>query len=128
MRKCLSLLTQGEVLMGRIKDDTVPYPSSAIDTIDHFAEWQEHGIEVSSDSDGIMTSWARNEELRRPVKKGWGSKIGNLPPVLKYRFPYNYVCSLFVFGLMVDYHVVDACYGTSYYGSYVRPPPLSKPS
>jgi hypothetical protein len=25
------------------------------------------------------------------VKKGWGSKIGNLPPVLKYRFPYNYV-------------------------------------
>jgi hypothetical protein len=82
--------------MGRIKDDTVPYPSSAIDTIDHFTEWQEQGIEVTSDADGIMTSWVRNEELKRPVKKGWGSKIGNLPPVLKYRFPYNYVCFLLV--------------------------------
>jgi hypothetical protein len=91
MRKLSSLLSIESILMCRIKDDTVPYPSSAIDTIDHFTEWQEQGIEVESDSDGIMTSWARNEELRRPVKKGWGSRIGNLPPVLKYRFPYNYV-------------------------------------
>lgn len=96
MRKLPSLLSIESILMARIRDDTVPYPSSAIDTIDHFAEWQEQGIEVISDSDGIMTSWARNEELRRPVKKGWGSKIGNLPPVLKYRFPYNYVCFLLV--------------------------------
>jgi len=75
----------------RIKDDTVPYPSAAIDTIDHFTEWQEQGIEVESDADGIMKSWKRNDELRRPVKKGWGSKLGTLPPVLKYRYPFNYV-------------------------------------
>jgi hypothetical protein len=96
MRKLSSLLSIESILMCRIKDDTVPYPSSAIDTIDHFTEWQEQGIEVESDSDGIMTSWTRNEELRRPMKKGWGSRIGNLPPVLKYRFPYNYVCFLLV--------------------------------
>jgi hypothetical protein len=80
-------------LTGRIKDDTVPYPSAAIDTTDHFAEWSEQGIEVESDSDGIMVSWRKNPELRSGVerKKGWTSRLGTLPPVLRYRYPYNYV-------------------------------------
>lgn len=88
------------MLTKRIKDDTVPYPSAAIDTTDHFAEWSEHGIEVESDSDGIMVSWRRNPELVTKVekKKGWKSRLGTLPPVLRYRYPYNYVslpsCSL----------------------------------
>jgi hypothetical protein len=80
-------------LTRRIKDDTVPYPSAAIDTTDHFAEWSEQGIEVESDSDGIMVSWRKNPELRSGVerKKGWMSRLGTLPPVLRYRYPYNYV-------------------------------------
>jgi len=81
------------VLTKRIKDDTVPYPSAAIDTTDHFVDWSEQGIEVESDSDGIMVSWRRNPELVSKVekKKGWKSRLGTLPPVLRYRFPYNYV-------------------------------------
>ena len=81
------------MLTKRIKDDTVPYPSAAIDSTDHFAEWSEQGIEVESDSDGIMVSWRRNPELVSKVekKKGWKSRLGTLPPVLRYRYPYNYV-------------------------------------
>lgn len=81
------------VLTKRIKDDTVPYPSAAIDTTDRFAEWSEHGIEVESDPDGIMVSWRNNPELVAKVekKKGWKSRLGTLPPVLRYRYPYNYV-------------------------------------
>jgi hypothetical protein len=82
------------LLTSRIKDDTVPYPSAAIDTVDHFAEWSEHGIEVTSDSDGIMETWRRNsnpESRSQVVKRSWGRKLGTLPPVLKYRYPYNYV-------------------------------------
>jgi len=107
----------------RIKDDTVPYPSAAIDTVDHFTEWQDQGIEVESDSDGIMSSWRRVQELRKPVKKGWASKLGTLPPVLKYRFPYNYVRLSHHGqgkGLMKDDHAVHADYGPLDYDPHVR--------
>ena len=98
-RSCCTSNKQG--LMSRIKDDTVPYPSAAIDTKDQFAEWSEQGIEVESDSDGIMVSWRKNPELVTKVekKKGWKSRLGTLPPVLRYRYPYNYVCSFYSRGL-----------------------------
>lgn len=33
----------------------------------------------------------RERERKRPVKKSLGTYIGTLPPVLRYRFPFNYV-------------------------------------
>jgi hypothetical protein len=74
----------------RIKDDTVPYPSAAIDTVDHFTEWTDRGIEVEADDDGIMLNWERGK-TQQVVKKGWTRSLGTLPPVLRFRFPYNYV-------------------------------------
>jgi hypothetical protein len=96
--------------MKRIKDDTVPYPSAAIETTDHFTEWAEIGIEVESDADGIMRSWRKNGEVKVERKKGWARKLGTLPPVLRYRYPFNYV-SLHCFdrevmGLMIR----SSCY------------------
>lgn len=76
--------------LDRIKDDTVPYPSAAIGTVDQFAEWSDRGIEVEADDDGIMLNWHKGKP-RNVVKKGWSRSLGTLPPVLRYRFPYNYV-------------------------------------
>lgn len=105
MRKC-SQRCRGfpAGLMYSIKDDTVPYPSAAIDTVDHFTEWADQGIQVECHKDGIMQSWHRQPypdlEVRKSMmarkqkqKKGWTSKLGTLPPVLRYSYPYNYVCS-----------------------------------
>jgi hypothetical protein len=95
-------------LRSRIKDDTVPYPSAAIDTVDHFTNWADRGIIVESDEDGIIQSWRRESKSISEVQKvtradkqkqkgkgknGWMGKfqLGTLPPVLKYRYPYNCV-------------------------------------
>lgn len=100
----------------RINDNSVPYPTAAIETVDHFAQWQDQGLVVDCDEAGMIRSWSRGEDEEgqedddyngkakangngdgkergkgRPVKKSLGTYIGTLPPVLRYRFPFNYV-------------------------------------
>jgi hypothetical protein len=79
--------------LNRVNDHTVPYPSAAIETVDHFAEWENQGLEVEADEADIITSWSAPppDTLEVKKKRGWGVSIGTLPPVLRYRFPFNYV-------------------------------------
>lgn len=74
-----------------INDNTTPYPTAAIETVDHFIEWKEQGIEVDADKAGIVRSWHKTEGDKKPVKKNLGAYVGTLPPVLRYSFPFNYV-------------------------------------
>lgn len=85
----------------RINDNSVPYPTAAIETIDHFAQWQDQRLIVDYNDAGIIRSWSREqhdpppdekerEKGGRVVKKSLGTYIGTLPPVLRYRFPFNY--------------------------------------
>ncbi|KIR57680.1 lipid particle protein [Cryptococcus bacillisporus CA1873] len=60
-----------------INDNSVPYPTAAIETVDHFAQWQDQRL-----------------------VKGLGTYIGTLPPVLRYRFPFNYLI-LLLFPIML---------------------------
>lgn len=94
----------------RINDNSVPYPTAAIETIDHFAQWQDQRLIVDYNDAGIIRSWSREqqdypvdekekerekgkgkEKARGRVKKSLKTYIGTLPPVLRYRFPFNYV-------------------------------------
>lgn len=86
------------MLISRIKDDTVPYPSALIETSDHFLEWADRGIDVEVDNDEIVQSWGVDgdtsldlERRKKKKKKSWSATLGVLPPVLRYPFPYNYV-------------------------------------
>lgn len=91
MRACLLIFADI-----RVNDHTVPYPSSAIETTDHFAEWQTQGLVVEADEEDMIVSWSApsDSEVKVEKKKKWGFSMGTLPPVLRYRFPFNYVrCS-----------------------------------
>ncbi|AAW43063.2 hypothetical protein CNBD5510 [Cryptococcus deneoformans B-3501A] len=94
-----------------INDNSVPFPTAAIETVDHFAQWQDQGLVVDCDEAGMIRSWSRGEVeddevdgkvngkgnekgRKRPVKKSLGTYIGTLPPVLRYRFPFNYLIIL----------------------------------
>lgn len=93
--------------MNRINDNSVPYPTAAIETIDHFAQWQDQRLIVDYNEAGIIRSWSREQQDYPPdkkvkekekggrvVKKSLGTYIGTLPPVLRYRFPFNYASRL----------------------------------
>ncbi len=93
----MRLLIDGQ-LTRSVKDRTVPYPTAAIDTSDHFIEWEEKGLEVDADEEGIIRSWEKSIQPKSefgdgmPTKKRrWQNPINGLPPVLRYRFPFNYV-------------------------------------
>nr|XP_031861954.1 uncharacterized protein CI109_002784 [Kwoniella shandongensis]KAA5529026.1 hypothetical protein CI109_002784 [Kwoniella shandongensis] len=84
-----------DVFASGINDNTTPYPTAAIETVDHFLEWQEQGIEVDADEAGIIRSWSKAESDKKVVKKNLGAYVGTLPPVLRYPFPFNYIILLF---------------------------------
>ncbi|WWC67845.1 uncharacterized protein I206_101762 [Kwoniella pini CBS 10737] len=95
----LEKFTRLEIYASAVNDHTVPYPSAAIEPIDHFVQWEERGMSVDSDEDGIIQSWSireedRTEKPKNSNKKGFGFKIGTLPPVLRYKFPFNYIILL----------------------------------
>lgn len=104
------VLRELKLTLYRIKDHTVPYPSALIETSDPFLNWEDQGVEVEANEDGIMQSWrlgAKDDgddddeglstgrpkgKKRARTKLNWASRmVGNLPPVLRYRFPFNYV-------------------------------------
>lgn len=91
--------------MCRINDNSVPYPTAAIETVDHFAQWQDQRLIVDYNDAGIIRSWSREQQDYNPdekekekggrlARKGLGTYIGTLPPVLRYRFPFNYASPL----------------------------------
>lgn len=52
--------------------------------------------EVEDDEvDGKVNGKGNEKGRKRPVKKSLGTYIGTLPPVLRYRFPFNYVSYFF---------------------------------
>jgi hypothetical protein len=71
-----------------VNDHTVPYPSAAIETVDHFAEFKDRNFVVQTDEAGILQMW-HAPEATNPSK--WYHSVGTLPPVLRFRFPYNLV-------------------------------------
>lgn len=95
-------LIQTQTGMYRINDNSVPYPTAAIETVDHFAQWQDQRLVVDYNDAGIIRSWSREQQDYTPkakekggrlAGKGLGTYIGTLPPVLRYRFPFNYASS-----------------------------------
>ncbi|ORY27798.1 putative serine esterase-domain-containing protein [Naematelia encephala] len=88
--QALSRFEKINIFANGVNDNTVPYPSSAIEMVDHFAEWEKQGLEVDADDADIIRSWSKPSTVpTRP--KTWGVSFGTLPPVLRYRFPLNYV-------------------------------------
>lgn len=92
-----------------INDNSVPYPTAAIETVDHFAQWQDQRLVVDYNDAGIIRSWSREQQDYTPkakekggrlAGKGLGTYIGTLPPVLRYRFPFNYLI-LLLFPIML---------------------------
>nr|KIR83289.1 lipid particle protein [Cryptococcus tetragattii IND107] len=67
----LEMFERLSLFAAAINDNSVPYPTAAIETIDHFAQWQDQRL-----------------------IKSLGTYIGTLPPVLRYRFPFNYLIIL----------------------------------
>ncbi|KAK1926452.1 putative serine esterase-domain-containing protein [Papiliotrema laurentii] len=94
--KALGQFERIQIFANGVNDHTVPYPSAAIETVDHFAEWENQGLEVEADEADIITSWSAPppDTLEVKKKRGWGVSIGTLPPVLRYRFPFNYMIML----------------------------------
>ncbi|WVR04562.1 hypothetical protein IAU60_001569 [Kwoniella sp. DSM 27419] len=104
-----------EIYASAINDHSVPYPTAAIEPVDHFAQWDERNISVEADSDGIIQSWKLEEDddegdkkkrvYGQKKKSRWGSSVGTLPPVLRYRFPFNYII-LLLFPIMLPLIVI----------------------
>ncbi|OCF58917.1 lipid particle protein [Kwoniella mangroviensis CBS 10435] len=108
-----------EIYASAINDNSVPYPTAAIESVDHFAQWEELGISVDSDEDGIIQSWTptdngstaededdKNENKnRKKGASGFRMRLGTLPPVLRYRFPFNYII-LLLFPIMLPLIII----------------------
>lgn len=103
----LEMFERLSLFAAAINDNSVPYPTAAIETIDHFAQWQDQRLIVDYNEAGIIRSWSREQQDYPPdkkvkekekggrvVKKSLGTYIGTLPPVLRYRFPFNYLIIL----------------------------------
>ncbi|OCF40927.1 lipid particle protein [Kwoniella heveanensis CBS 569] len=112
-----------EIYASAVNDHSVPYPTAAIEPVDHFAQHEERPFSVEADEDGIIRSWrlldddedeSKKKDLsatggngkgNRSKKKGWGIKVGTLPPVLRYRFPFNYII-LLLFPIMLPLIII----------------------
>lgn len=75
----------------RIHDHTVPYPTAAIDTEDPFVDWEQQGLQVDADENDLIRTWTRPQGTIIIKRKGVPDWVGTLPPVLRFRFPFNYV-------------------------------------
>ncbi|WVF69924.1 hypothetical protein IAT40_004708 [Kwoniella sp. CBS 6097] len=111
-----------EIYASAVNDHSVPYPTAAIEPVDHFAQHEERPFSVEADQDGIISSWRLltddEDENKKKIsgnfkgksgngvkKKGWGIKMGTLPPVLRYRFPFNYII-LLLFPIMLPLIII----------------------
>ncbi|WWC87004.1 uncharacterized protein L201_001886 [Kwoniella dendrophila CBS 6074] len=99
-----------EIYASAVNDHSVPYPTAAIEPTDHFAQWEERKISVESDEDGIIHSWRINDDdqgkkTKQIRKKGSWFKLGTLPPVLRYRSPFNFII-LLLFPIMLPIIVI----------------------
>ncbi|WVQ97967.1 hypothetical protein IAU59_005087 [Kwoniella sp. CBS 9459] len=114
-----------EIYASAVNDHSVPYPTAAIEPVDHFAQYEKRPFSVEADQDGIISSWKllnddEDEGKKRngavsgtrsgdtkgqSTKKGWGIKMGTLPPVLRYRFPFNYII-LLLFPIMLPLIII----------------------
>nr|WRH23613.1 glucan 1,3-beta-glucosidase [Naematelia aurantialba] len=102
--QALSRFEKIHIFANGVNDTTVPYPSSAIEVVDHFAEWETQGLMIDTDEADIIRSWSKPSDV--PIKrKTWSVSIGTLPPVLRYRFPFNYII-LLLFPIMLPLVVI----------------------
>lgn len=98
MRESTAVSDKGDILQSycRVNDRAVPYPTGAIETEDHFAEWSERGLEVDIDESSIIKSWSgpssiKTSQAQVRVKHKPETKSFGLGPVMGYNFPLNYV-------------------------------------
>jgi hypothetical protein len=89
--QALNQFPRVQIIANGVNDHTVPYPTASFDTVDPFTDWRQQGIEVQVDEDGVMQGWKCGTPQ---PKKRWRYNVGSLPPVLRYRFPFNYVCDI----------------------------------
>lgn len=73
-----------------MNDNTVPYPSAAIDSSDPFVEWAERGLQVES-IDTLITTWSFPTPDSPVRKRNFAWRVGTLPPILRFRKPYSWV-------------------------------------
>ncbi|BEJ05703.1 hypothetical protein CcaverHIS641_0302250 [Cutaneotrichosporon cavernicola] len=86
--QALSRFAQVHIYANIVNDNTVPYPSAAIEPIDPFVQWVERGLEVTAHH-AIASTWKfpNPGSPRRKVR----FHLGNLPPTLRFRWPYSWV-------------------------------------
>lgn len=89
--QALSRFDAVHVYANVVNDNTVPYPSAAIDSADHFVQWVERGLEVEADDSSIVSDWhfPNPGQVRKPRASRF--HLGTLPPTLRFRWPYNWV-------------------------------------
>ncbi|KIR51219.1 lipid particle protein [Cryptococcus gattii Ru294] len=65
----LEMFERLSLFAAAINDNSVPYPTAAIETIDHFAQWQDQRLVVDYNEAGIIRSWSREQQDYPPDKK-----------------------------------------------------------
>ncbi|WVQ74062.1 hypothetical protein IAR50_003645 [Cryptococcus sp. DSM 104548] len=107
------------IFAAAINDNSVPYPSASISPTDHFSQWAQTGIQVDANEAGFIRRWwvegeeaKGDQEVRKAGEKkkktkarSLGDRIGVLPPVLRYRFPFNYII-LLLFPIMLPLLII----------------------
>ncbi|EIW68769.1 hypothetical protein TREMEDRAFT_31933 [Tremella mesenterica DSM 1558] len=79
-----------QIFANGINDHTVPYPSAAIELTDPFTSWET--LDVTVDENGLLRSWEYGSDTKGLKREGgWRRRLGSLPPVFKFGFPYNYL-------------------------------------
>lgn len=88
--QALARFAQVHIYANVINDSTVPYPSAVIASADPFVQWVERGLEVEADDAGIVSDW-HFPHPGAARKRKVGFHLGNLPPTLRFRWPYSWV-------------------------------------
>ncbi|GMK58171.1 hypothetical protein CspeluHIS016_0502030 [Cutaneotrichosporon spelunceum] len=86
--QALARFANVHIYANMVNDNTVPYPSAAIEPTDPFVQWVERGLKVTA-HEAIGSAW----ELPVPgaPRRKASFHLGNLPPTLRFRWPYSWL-------------------------------------
>ncbi|KAL1410001.1 hypothetical protein Q8F55_004001 [Vanrija albida] len=91
--KALSRFQDIHIYANLVNDNTVPFPSAAIQMRDPFVKWKERGLQVKYDQNDIARDWTYPEPdpltVAKPKGKQWLWNLGTLPPTFRFRQPYS---------------------------------------
>lgn len=94
--KALARFRDIHIYANLVNDNTVPFPSAAIQMSDPFVKWKERGLQVKHDHQDLAHQWSFPQPdpltVAKPKAKQWFNwNIGTLPPTLRFREPYSTV-------------------------------------